>query len=115
MRILLNDFSGHPFPVQLSRELAGRGYTVLHTYCASFLTPHGSLQLDVREALIYSVSRNRETATGFRPLLETVPAVCRDSRWPASGRDDAPSMRTRSAAGTLRKQSLPGPDCGRER
>ena len=43
MRILLNDFSGHPFPVQLSRELAHRGHTVLHTWCASFLTPHGAL------------------------------------------------------------------------
>lgn len=43
MKLLLNDFSGHPFPVQLSRELARRGHTVLHTYCASFLTPHGAL------------------------------------------------------------------------
>lgn len=43
LKILLNDFSGHPFPVQLSRELARRGHAVLHTYCASFLTPHGAL------------------------------------------------------------------------
>lgn len=43
MRILLNDFSGHPFQVQLSRELAKRGHEVLHAYCSSFLTPHGSL------------------------------------------------------------------------
>lgn len=43
MRILLNDFSGHPFQVQLSRELAKRGHVVLHTWCASFVTPHGGL------------------------------------------------------------------------
>ena len=43
MKILLNDFSGHPFQVQLSRELAKPGHEVLHTYCSSFLTPHGSL------------------------------------------------------------------------
>lgn len=43
MRILLNDFSGHAFPIQLSRELAMRGHTVLHTWCSSFLTPHGRL------------------------------------------------------------------------
>lgn len=43
MRILLNDFSGHPFQVQLSRELAKRGHTVLHTWCSSFVTPHGEL------------------------------------------------------------------------
>ena len=43
MKILVNDFAGLPFPVQLSRELARRGYEILHTYCASFLTPHGAL------------------------------------------------------------------------
>lgn len=47
MRILINDFAGHPFPVQLSRELARRGHTVLHTWCASVVAPHGSL---VRQA-----------------------------------------------------------------
>lgn len=43
-RILINDHSGHPFQVQLSRALARRGHAVLHTYCASFLTPRGSLE-----------------------------------------------------------------------
>ncbi len=42
-RILINDYAGHPFEVQLSRELAKRGYDVLHTYCASVQTPHGAL------------------------------------------------------------------------
>ena len=44
-RILVNDFSGHPFQVQLSRWLAAQGHAVLHTYCSSFQTPHGSLTL----------------------------------------------------------------------
>ncbi len=35
MRILVHDFAGHPFQVQLSRTLARRGHTVLHAYCAS--------------------------------------------------------------------------------
>ncbi len=35
MRILVHDFAGHPFQVQLSRALARRGHTVLHAYCAS--------------------------------------------------------------------------------
>ena len=43
MKILINDFSGHAFQVQLSRELAKRGHEVLHTWCSSFLTPHGML------------------------------------------------------------------------
>jgi glycosyltransferase involved in cell wall biosynthesis len=43
VRILVNDHAGHPFQVQLSRSLAKRGHTVLHTYCAALLTPRGSL------------------------------------------------------------------------
>lgn len=44
MRILVHDFAGHPFQIQLSRELASRGHDVLHLYCASLsTTPQGSL------------------------------------------------------------------------
>ncbi len=44
MRIVVHDYSGHPFQVELSRALAGRGHEVLHLYCKNFLTPHGSLE-----------------------------------------------------------------------
>lgn len=44
MRILIHDYAGHPFQVQLSRALASRGHVVLHTYCASLqTTPRGAL------------------------------------------------------------------------
>jgi glycosyltransferase involved in cell wall biosynthesis len=43
MKILINDYAGHPFQVQLSRELALRGNEVLHTYFASDITPRGNL------------------------------------------------------------------------
>ncbi|KAA3664216.1 MAG: glycosyltransferase WbuB [Chloroflexi bacterium] len=43
MRILNHDRSGHPFQVQLSRELARRGHQVLHSYATFFQTPKGSL------------------------------------------------------------------------
>jgi glycosyltransferase involved in cell wall biosynthesis len=43
MRILVHDYVGHPFQVQLSRELARRGHEVLHLYCSSFVTPRGAL------------------------------------------------------------------------
>ena len=39
MRILVHDFSGHPFQMQLSRELARRGHDVLHVDCASYSRP----------------------------------------------------------------------------
>ena len=38
MRILVHDYAGHPFQVQLSRALAQRGHDVLHAYCASLQT-----------------------------------------------------------------------------
>ncbi len=41
MRILLHDFAGHPFQVQLSRELARRGHTVRHQYLDDDQTPKG--------------------------------------------------------------------------
>jgi len=44
MRILIHDYSGHPFQVQLSRTLAKRNHEVLHLYCSSFQTPRGIVQ-----------------------------------------------------------------------
>jgi hypothetical protein len=45
MRILVSDYSGHPFQVQLSRELARRGHSVTHTYSAGFQSPKGNLSV----------------------------------------------------------------------
>jgi glycosyltransferase involved in cell wall biosynthesis len=42
-RILVHDYSGHPFQAQLSRKLAARGHDVLHVHSESFLTPKGAL------------------------------------------------------------------------
>jgi glycosyltransferase involved in cell wall biosynthesis len=44
MRLLIHDYAGHPFQVQLSRELARRGHSVVHAYAGGLLTPRGSLQ-----------------------------------------------------------------------
>jgi colanic acid biosynthesis glycosyl transferase WcaI len=44
MRILVNDYAGHPFQLQLSRELARRGHTMLHTYFADAQGPKGKLE-----------------------------------------------------------------------
>lgn len=43
MHILISDYSGHPFQVQLSRELARRGHRVTHVHFAGFQTPKGNL------------------------------------------------------------------------
>ena len=43
MRVVVHDYSGHPFQVQLSRELARRGHDVLHLHFAGFQTPKAAL------------------------------------------------------------------------
>src|SRR5271165_3913307 len=45
MRILVNDFSGHPFQAQLARQLARNGHDVLHVHFSEFQTPKGNLAL----------------------------------------------------------------------
>jgi len=49
MRIVVADYSGHPFQVQLSRELARRQHTVLHLYFSDFQTPRGRLATDAND------------------------------------------------------------------
>lgn len=44
MRVLVHDYAGHPFQVQLSRELARRGHEVLHLHCGSLRTGKGAVE-----------------------------------------------------------------------
>ncbi len=44
MKLLVHDYAGHPFQVQLSRALAARGHSVTHVYAASIETPRGALE-----------------------------------------------------------------------
>lgn len=43
MRIAVHDYSGHPFQVQLSRALAGRGHAVRHLHCPAYTGGKGAL------------------------------------------------------------------------
>lgn len=43
MKILIHDYAGHAFPVQLSRTLAARGHEVIHAYATALQTPRGDL------------------------------------------------------------------------
>ena len=44
MRILVHDYSGHPFQVELSGELARRGHMVVHSWCEAYVSGKGNLQ-----------------------------------------------------------------------
>ncbi|MFE6649983.1 glycosyltransferase family 4 protein [Nocardioides sp. NPDC057772] len=46
MRILVHDYSGHPFQAELSRELAARGHQVTHSYCEAYVSGKGDLSGD---------------------------------------------------------------------
>jgi glycosyltransferase involved in cell wall biosynthesis len=43
VRILVHDYSGHPFQVELSRELSRRGHDVLHSHCVAHNSGKGNL------------------------------------------------------------------------
>src|SRR5207245_10472391 len=43
LRIAVHDYAGHPHQARLSRELARRGYDVLHLHCPAYHSGKGSL------------------------------------------------------------------------
>ena len=50
MRLLVHDYAGHPFQIQLSRELAKMGHDVLHAFAGSLQTPRGDLVKNEEDA-----------------------------------------------------------------
>lgn len=54
-RVLVHDYAGHPFQVQLSRELARRGHAVVHLYFARNNTPKGDLAARARDPSTFTV------------------------------------------------------------
>ena len=46
MKILVNDHSGHAFPLHLSVELAKNNFEVLHSYSANFQSPKGDFDIE---------------------------------------------------------------------
>ncbi|HYO26216.1 MAG TPA: glycosyltransferase family 4 protein [Lacipirellulaceae bacterium] len=74
MRVLVHDYCGHPFQVQLSRALAARGHDVLHLYNGSFQTPRGALAKRGDDAPGFDVGPidlgEMVPKTGFRRRLQ---------------------------------------------
>ena len=62
-RILIHDYAGHPFQIQLSRELASRGHLVQHVHSASVQTPQGALHRRSDDAGGFDVQAIRLPAT----------------------------------------------------
>lgn len=69
MRLNVHDFSGHPFQVQLSRELAGRGHHVVHTYSTQFVTGRGRLEVEAADPSTLRI----EGVTCRQPMVKYSP------------------------------------------
>jgi glycosyltransferase involved in cell wall biosynthesis len=44
VRVLVHDYAGHPFQVELSSEFARRGHEVVHSWCEAYLSGKGNLE-----------------------------------------------------------------------
>ena len=63
LRVVVHDYVGHPFQVQLSRELARRDFDVLHLHCGSFRTGKGAVDdADDGRLRIEGITLSREFA-----------------------------------------------------
>lgn len=71
MRVNVHDYSGHPFQVQLSRHLAGRGHEVVHGYCTQYVTGRGLLERGPGDADSLSFA----PVTARAPLVKYAPVA----------------------------------------
>lgn len=62
LRLVVHDYVGHPFQVQLSRELARRGMEVLHLHCGSVRTGKGAVDVEDERLRIEGITLSREFA-----------------------------------------------------
>jgi colanic acid biosynthesis glycosyl transferase WcaI len=53
-RIIVHDYGGYPFPVDLSRALAGRGHHVLHLHCSAYRSGKGALERRPADPLTFT-------------------------------------------------------------
>jgi glycosyltransferase involved in cell wall biosynthesis len=75
MKILLHDYSGHPFQVELSRELSRRGHDVLHSHCSAHQSGKGNLVTRPDETLrieAIGVGQRVEKLSFSRRLVQEV-------------------------------------------
>ena len=63
LRVVVHDYVGHPFQVQLSRELARRDMAVLHLHCGSIRTGKGAVDdADDERLQVEGITLSREFA-----------------------------------------------------
>jgi colanic acid biosynthesis glycosyl transferase WcaI len=83
-RIVVHDFAGHPFQIDLSRALAERGHTVLHVHCASYTSGKGHFAVadGVTDLSVVGLSTGGEFAK-YAPVRRWVQEVAYGRRFAA--------------------------------
>lgn len=78
MKILLHDYCGHPFQIQLSRWLAQQGHQVRHCYSKDIESPHGDLVSPLDGLEVEALSLGRPV-----PKYDLVRRVLQERRYAA--------------------------------
>lgn len=81
MRVLVHDFSGHPFQVRLSRALAETGDDVLHAHCPDIVTPKGDLRRRPTDSPNFSLCALRAGSVSEFPKYDIPRRVVREIRY----------------------------------
>jgi len=90
MRVLVHDFSGHPFQIDLSRRLASRGHVISHVHCASYTSGKGRLESD--ERLQVTAIQSRQTFDRYSPLRRLFQELSYGIRFLAVARQFKPDV-----------------------
>lgn len=72
MRVIVHDFSGHPFQAELARSLAERGHDVLHVECGSYPSGKGSFEDAGSGAQFISLSVGADQFERYRLMTRVV-------------------------------------------
>ncbi len=62
-KVVVNDFAGHSFQLELTTALAAGGYDVTHCYCATNVTPHAAFDGPAAQAPRVTVQPIRTSST----------------------------------------------------
>ena len=92
-RVLLHDFAGHAFPMDLTRALGRRGHTVLHTYCESYQGGKGRFDVGPPDGDVSVVSLGMgATFAKYSPLRRVSQEIAYGRRFTALAEEFRPDV-----------------------
>jgi len=115
LRVLVHDFAGHPFQIDLSRALASRGHTVQHVYCGSYTSGKGRFDAGDSNLSVVAIPAGESFAryAPVRRISQETAYGRRFTRTAAGFRPDVvlacnvPLVATSVAAAWCRRSSVP--------